>query len=117
MDYNRIGSLLKWLIVVCLKRALTFIQSWRVMILLILVLPFSAMLFYWCHTTNSLGKEEETLVLVGSWLHEQLCMVTSNLVLGSLLCPNSSGRRGEPGNEGMVLYCVLWLFNVMCFVS
>ena len=44
-----------------MKCALTFIQSWRVMILLILVLPFSAMLFYWCHTTNSLGEEGEIL--------------------------------------------------------
>ena len=46
------------------------------MILLILVLPFSAMLFYWCHTTNSLGEEEETLVLVGSWLLALSCALT-----------------------------------------
>ncbi len=36
-------------------------QSWRVAILLALVLPFTFLMFYWCHTTNSLGKPASCL--------------------------------------------------------
>ena len=38
-----------------------FAQSWRTVVVLTLVMPLTALLFYWCHTTNSLGESQAEL--------------------------------------------------------
>ena len=37
------------------------IQSMKVLILLVMILPFTFLIFYWCHLTNSLGKIDKSI--------------------------------------------------------
>lgn len=37
----------------------SFQQAMKVLILLVMILPFTFLIFYWCHLTNSLGKAEQ----------------------------------------------------------
>lgn len=74
----------------------------KVLILLVVILPFTFLIFYWCHLTNSLGwlsaLKHNILTLSHSHTHTH----ATNL---------ASGARLSKFNQALTSYAYITLFN------